>query len=384
MLHLSRARHKIAESFLTLFRHKHLTIRMDSMKAMLDLTSPSVFIGKQGKEMISFGSGQPDLPPPKEALGKINIREDLRYGLIQGELKLREALSKEYPSSTADNFVITNGASEALDLIFRAWGKGKVLLPRPYYYSYPPIIRLAGMEPVYTDLVDGRIDLDDFRKKIKDCRAVLINSPSNPTGRIENIETLKEIEKITLELGVYVVSDEVYKDLIYERENYHIEGNHVITVNSFSKTYAMCGVRVGYLWSGDQSIANAVIELKTHTSMNTNLVGQDMALHAMEAPKDYIAKQQKIWRERRDLIFQGLTDLGFEMWRPEGAFYVLPKCKRSREFVNLLFQDYKVITYLGEWFGAPDHIRLSYALDAKRIEEGLNRIELALKKCPCT
>ncbi|MGB3242052.1 MAG: aminotransferase class I/II-fold pyridoxal phosphate-dependent enzyme, partial [Candidatus Omnitrophota bacterium] len=167
------------------------------MGSKLDLSSPAVFIGKQGNGVISFGSGQPDLPPPKEAIEGIDIRKDLRYGLIQGEPALREALSKEYPNSTPESFVITNGASEALDLIFRSLGKGKVLIGRPYYYSYPPIVTFAGMEPVYTDLIDGRIDIDDFKKKIKDCRAVLINSPSNPTGRIESIETLKEIEKIT-------------------------------------------------------------------------------------------------------------------------------------------------------------------------------------------
>jgi aspartate aminotransferase len=351
------------------------------MTEILKLKSPADFIGRQGPGVISFGSGQPDLPPPKEAFEGIDLKRDLRYGLIQGELKLREALAREYPGSTADNFVITNGASEALDLIFRSWGKGaKVLLPRPYYYSYPPIVEMANMVPVYTDLVKGRIDIDDFRKKVQGCKAVLINSPSNPTGRVEDIETLKEIEKITQKLGVYVVSDEVYKDLIYERENYHIKGNHVITVNSFSKTYCMCGVRVGYLWSADKKIVEDVCEMKTHTSMNTNLVGQDMALTAMKAPKEYIQKQLVTWRERRDFIYKGLMDLGFDLWKPEGAFYVLPKCKNAREFLSVLYQEYKVITYLGEWFGAPDRIRLSYALDVKQIEEGLGRIQQAMKK----
>lgn len=345
-----------------------------------DLKSPAMFIGKQGRDgYISFGSGQPDLPPPHEAIEGIDIRKDLRYGLIQGELNLRQALSKEYPDSTPDNFVITNGASEALDLIFRALGKGKVLLPRPYYYSYPPLIELAGMEIVYTDLKEGRIDLDDFKKKIEGCRVVLINSPSNPTGRVESIETLKEIEAITKKKKIYVVSDEVYKDLIYERENYHIEGDHVITVNSFSKTYAMCGVRVGYLWSADPWIVDQIKELKTHTSMNTNLVGQDMALRAMSAPKEYIEAQRMIWRERRDYIYQGLLNLGFDLWRPEGAFYVLPKVKNPRQFLWTLYSKYKVITYLGEWFGAPDRIRLSYAIDKGVIQEGLDRIEKAHK-----
>lgn len=351
------------------------------MAEILKLKSPADFIGKQGNGVISFGSGQPDLPPPKEAFEGLDLNRDLRYGLIQGELKLREALSDEYPGSTAENFVITNGASEALDLVFRCWGKGqKVLLPRPYYYSYLPIIEMAGMVPVFTDLVEGRIDIDDFEKKIRSCKAVLINSPSNPTGRVEAIETLKAIERLTQKFGAYVVSDEVYKDLIYERENYHVQGDHVITINSFSKTYCMCGLRVGYLWSADKKVVEDACEMKTHTSMNTNLVGQDIALAAMKAPKEYIRNQQKIWRERRDFIYEGLLKLGFDLWKPEGAFYVLPKCKNAREFLSLLFQEYKVITYLGEWFGAPDRIRLSYALDVKQIEEGLDRIKEAMKK----
>ena len=346
----------------------------------MKLKSPSDFIGKQGPGVISFGSGQPDLPPPKEAFEGIDIKRDLRYGLIQGELKLRKALSQEYPGSTPENFVITNGASEALDLLFRMWGKGKVLLPRPYYYSYLPLVQMAGMTPVYTDLVDGRIHLSDFKRKIKDCRVVLINSPSNPTGRVEAIETLKEIEKITQKLGVTVVSDEVYKDLIYERENYHIQGDHVVTINSFSKTYCLCGLRVGYLWSADKKVVEDVCEMKTHTSMNTNLVGQDMALSTMRAPKEYIENQRQIWRQRRDIIYKGLLDLGFDLWKPEGAFYVLPECKNPRKFVTALYRDFKVVTYLGEWFGAPDRIRLSYALDVEQIEEGLGRMKEAMKK----
>ncbi len=350
------------------------------MGIKLNLTSPAVFIGKQGNGVISFGSGQPDLLPPREAIEDIDIRRDLRYGLIQGCTELRESLADEYPASSAENFVITNGASEALDLIFRAMDNGKVLLPRPYYYSYPPILEYAGMEPVYTDLKQGRIDLDDFRRKIKGCKAVLINSPSNPTGRVEAIDTLREIEEVTEKLGIYVVSDEVYKDIIYERENYIIKGSHVITVNSFSKTYAMCGLRVGYLWSLDQDFINKIIEMKTHTSMNTNLVGQDMALMAMKSPKSYVTKQLQIWRKRRDIIYEGLKDIGLDLWKPEGAFYVLPKVPKPEEFTCKLYTDYKVIVYLGRWFGAPTRVRLSYALDEGEIKEGLNRIKDCLSK----
>jgi len=350
------------------------------MKNISDLNSPSIFIGKQGNGIISFGSGQPDLPPPKQAIKDIDIRKDLRYGVIQGEEVLREALSEEYSTSTANNFVITNGASEALDLIFRAMDNGKVLVTQPYYYSYPYVLKKTGMTPVFTKLKKGRIVLDDFKRKIKDCKAVLINSPSNPTGRIESLDTLKEIERITSDLGVYIVSDEVYKDIIYERENYLLKGEQVITVNSFSKTYAMCGVRVGYLWTKDQEFVNKVIDIKTHTSMNTNLVGQDMAIQAMKAPQSYIDEQLEIWTSRRNLIYKGLVELGLDLWKPEGAFYVLPAVAKPKKFVWRLYNKYNVIAYLGEWFGAPGRIRLSYALKQENIEEGLNRIESCLNE----
>lgn len=347
--------------------------------------SPSLFIGVQGKDIISFGSGQPDLPPPPEAYKILPHYRDFKYGLIQGMAELRQALARQYPSSTADSFVVTNGASEALDLVLRVIARNgdsarnKVLMARPYYYSYPHMARFAGLEPVFVDTVDGRIDFEDFAAKVVDCKAVIINSPSNPTGRVEAIDTLQKIEKLTSELGVYVLSDEVYKDLIYVRENYLINGPHVVTINSFSKTYAMCGFRVGYLWSLDQDLVDQVIAMKTHTSMNTNILGQEMALAAMGVPAGFIEEQLEVWRQRRDLIYQGLKDLGLDLWKPEGAFYVMPKVEAPEDFVWDLFDRYKVITYLGDWFGAPDRVRLSYALDVEKIEVGLEKIGAYLK-----
>lgn len=341
------------------------------------INSPSFFIGLEGNDIISFGSGQPDLPPPKEVFKVLPKDGTFKYGHIQGMPKLREALAEKYPDATSENFVITNGASEALDLVFRALstGKEKVLLPKPYYYSYPYIVKYAGLEPVYVSMIEGKIDLEDFKEKVKDCKAVLINSPSNPTGRIESIKTLKEIEKICNDLGIYIISDEVYKDLIYERENYLMQGEKVVTINSFSKTYCMCGLRVGYLWSKDQNLINKVIEMKTHTSMNTNLIGQEMAYAATNVSRNYIDEQVKIWKARRDVIYNGLKEIGLELWKPEGAFYVLPKMPNSNKAVNDLFYKHKIITYDGAWFGAPNRIRLSYALDIKKIEEGLERIK---------
>lgn len=343
---------------------------------------PAMFIGVTGKDIISFGSGQPDLAPPSEIYACLRDHAQFKYGLIQGEPELRQALVREFPEgSDQNNFVITNGASEALDLTFRAICRNpgdKVLLHAPYYYSYYPLMKLNHIEPVLTETVAGKINIDDFEKKIHGCKAVLINSPCNPTGRVQEIKTLKEIEKLCRDLSVTIVSDEVYKDLIYERENYMLKGDHVVTINSFSKTFAMCGYRVGYLYSNDRSIVDQVIEIKTHSSMNTNILAQEMAYAALQVPKSYITNQRIIWHERRDAIYEGLTALGLDLWKPEGAFYVFPKIQNPAKAVWTLFNKHKLITYLGEWFGDPERIRFSYALDIEKIEEGLKRLKIFL------
>ncbi len=350
------------------------------------ISSPAEFIGLDDPRLISFGSGQPDLPPPPEILETLDAQKLFKYGPINGNADLRMALANDYPGAGPNDFVVTNGASEALDLVFRAlyqkYGSIKVLICQPYYYSYPPLVSLAGHTPVFTQLNQGQIDLDDFRAKVTDVKAVIINSPSNPTGRVEELATLHEIEKITSELGVYVISDEVYKDLIYDRENYPIKGENVITINSFSKTYSMCGLRVGYLYATDPELIQAVVDIKVHTSMNTNVIGQAMALKATKVPRQYIEQQTAIWQQRRDTIYDGLKAIGFELWKPEGAFYVLPKVQNASQVVSELFYDHSVIVYDGAWFGAPDRIRLSYALNVDKIEEGLARIAKYMSQHP--
>ncbi|MFW6013558.1 MAG: pyridoxal phosphate-dependent aminotransferase [Candidatus Nanoarchaeia archaeon] len=344
--------------------------------------SPSFFLGKNSKDVISFGSGQPDLPPPKEVY---NVKEepgDFKYGSVEGLLTLREKLAGQYPESVPDSFIITNGASEALDLTLRVLSqKGKkILLPRPYYYSYPFLAEFAGMEAVYTDLKEGKLDIEDVKKKIGECTAMIINSPSNPTGSVEAMETLHEIEKLSEKHGTYIISDEVYKDIIYERKNYLIKGPKVVTVNSFSKTYSMCSDRIGFLWSRNKELIEKVKAMKTHTSMSTNVLGQKRALAAMMADSEYVKGQLKIWHERRELMLSMLNKIGLVAWKPEGAFYVLPRVENTKKVVWELYNNYKVVVYRGEWFGAKDRIRLSYALDKEKIIKGMEIIGKYLGK----
>lgn len=355
---------------------------------MRKIESSSFFIGRNDPGIISFGSGQPDLPPPPKILAVPSRHALFKYGPIGGQPDLKEALAQKHSGTAPDEFVITNGASEALDLALRAiagtrrgTAGGRVLLFRPYYYSYPFNVKFAGMEAVYSDMRDGRIDLDDFRAKVAGCKAVLVNSPANPTGRVELPETLRAIEKITCESGVKLIFDNVYKDLIYEGEHYLPTGEHVVLIDSFSKSYAMCGLRVGFLHSPDRQFIEDVVEIKVHTSMNTDVMAQDMACAALASTDSYLGEMRDIWRARRDFIYGGLKDLRFDLWKPEGAFYMLPKVpdNDSARAVSELYFKHNVIVYDGAWFGAPGRIRLSYALNKEKIEEGLGRIKQWLK-----
>jgi len=345
------------------------------------ITSPSFFIGKTSKDLISFGSGQPDLPPPKLCFDFLKDYHEFKYGEIQGKEELREAIAKNYPNATKENIIITNGASEGIDLSLRALYKKetKILIPRPYYYSYPHNVKYANMTCVYYDLIKGKIDIDNFKEKIKGCRAVIINSPGNPTGTIQEIETLREIERITKKLGVYIISDEVYKDMIYDRENYLIEGKNVLTINSFSKTYSLCGARIGYIYARNKKWIEDIVAIKTHTSMNTSIVSQEMALMATKTSQTHIDNQTKIWQKRRDLIYNGIKKLNLPVWKPEGAFYLFVTIKNPQKVMEDLYNKYNVVVYNGEWFGKNDRIRFSYALDEDKIIEGLKRFEIYLK-----
>lgn len=345
------------------------------------ITSPSFFIGKGGGDLISFGSGQPDLPPPSGAFKVLEGYCNFKYGQVAGLESLREKLAESYSGANREQFVITNGGSEAIDLALRALfvPGGRVLLPRPYYYSYPHNVRLAHLEADYYDLVDGKIDLEKLKQQLPGARAIMINSPSNPTGRTQAPGTLREIERLAHELGVYIIADNVYRELVYEGEFYELSGPKVITIDSFSKTYSMCGFRVGYVYAQDPEIIERIIETKTHTSMNTNILAQEMALEALLAHRSYVSEHLAIWSERRERIYQGMKNLGLDVWKPEGAFYVFPQIAEPTRAVTELYYDHKLIAYDGTWFGDPERVRFSYALDVEKIDEGLMRLEKYLK-----
>lgn len=337
------------------------------------IQSPVEFLGVDTSGVISFGAGQPDLPPPREVEQAL-AAADHGYGPVQGEQYLRRMLGNLH-GYDPENIIITNGASEALFLAVSVCTQpgDKVLLTRPYYYSYPHMLRYRGAQSIYTDMLDGEIDLADFREKCREAKATIINSPANPGGTVIPPATIDEIERICQEEGTILIFDEVYERLVYEKE--HRTPRTAININSFSKTFSLCGHRVGYAYSSDADLIRKMADHKTHSSMNTSRLSQRVAAMALNAADDFHDSRLSIWKERRDLLYDGIRSLGLSAWCPEGAFYIFPELEGAEQAVDELFGNHDLITYKGEWFGMPGRIRMSYATGTEQIREGLERLK---------
>jgi aspartate aminotransferase len=318
--------------------------------------TPSFFIGREGKNIISFGSGQPDFMPPKE-LFRFKPEKVYKYGPVQGDLKLRELIAHK-EKVDPENVVITNGVSEGLDLCLNALltQGDKVRLVKPHYYSYPHLTRINKGTPVF----EGK------------AKVLMLNSPSNPSGKVY---TKEEVE-ILREEAEFVMSDEIYSDLIYEGKFYSPRGEDVLNVNGFSKTFSLCGLRVGYICSHNSELIRKIVELKSFKSMNTSMISQEIAKNTFDLEEGFKEKVREMFRERRDYIYDSLKGMGVEVELPHGAFYIFPKLKD--ELVLPLFNEKEVITYPGRWFSDPDHIRLSYCTSMEKVKEGMKRIKAFL------
>ena len=353
-----------------------------NMNIQKTIDSPSAFLGKHGEGVISFGAGNPDLSPPEEAMRVLPEKGDFLYGEIAGDLSLREKLAKRRVGANANEFVITNGSSEAIDLIFRVLRKDvdSILMPRPFYYSYVSLAEISGYKIDYYELKEGKVVLEDFKKKLMPNMIVMTNSPSNPLGSIQSKSVLLEIEAMCREKNSWLLTDEVYVQLDEISEDIDYTYEKVIRTDSLSKVFSLCGIRVGYFYSKNKQLIKDVTEIKTHSSMNTSLLSQRIAKVCLSLGPEYIKKNVLIWKERRDYLYSELKALGLEVIKPEGAFYIFVKFEGAKEAVAELFYEYKIIVYDGAWFGTPDHLRFSYSMNIDRMKEGISRLSQYLKK----
>lgn len=368
----------------------------------------------EGIDIVGFGAGEPDFDTPlhiKEAAIKAINEGFTKYTPASGTLELKEAVCRKFKRDNnllykPSNIVISNGAKHSLVNVFQAIldPGDEVIIPAPFWVSYPEMVKIADGVPVilYTSEEEGfKFSIEKLEKAVTaKTKAIVINSPSNPTGMVYTEDELKAIADLAVKKGIFVVSDEIYEELIYDGYkhtsiasiNDEIK-NLTIVVNGVSKSYSMTGWRIGYTASNEQ-IANIMGNVQSHATSNPNSIAQKAALAALDGPQDIIDEMASEFVKRRDYMVDRINKIpGLSCIQPNGAFYVMMNIskvigteilgtiiKGSDDFANLLLEKANVALVPGSGFGTDIHVRLSYATSLKNITEGLNRIEKFLNK----
>src|SRR3989344_851875 len=362
-------------------------------------------IAQEDKSIISMGAGQPDFKTPKPILdyAKKVINKSTAYSNPQGVLELREAiarkLKKENKISYADpkNIVVTAGSQESIFMTLASTidpGE-QVIIPNPGYLAYVPAVELLNGSIAYVRLreEDGfEIDPEKIKEvnDKKKTKVLILNSPANPTGNVLSRKTLEKISDIVVENDLYVISDEAYEKLVYDKKHISIGSlngmeEYIITVQSFSKSFAMCGFRLGYA-SGPKNLIDAMIKSSHYVTLCAPHISQLLGVKALQIPNKYVENMRLEYDGRRKYIVKRLNDLGLRTTMPYGAFYAFSNIKHlsnnSYNFAKELLTKAKVAVVPGTEFGTygEGYIRFSYATDLKLIKDGLNRIEKFLKR----
>ncbi|MDH5494367.1 MAG: pyridoxal phosphate-dependent aminotransferase [Candidatus Bathyarchaeota archaeon] len=359
--------------------------------------------------LISLGIGEPDFTPPEHALeaAKQAMTEGkTHYTTSNGISELREALSKKFTReygtfyNPENEILVTVGATEAVSLALLAFINpgDEVLIPDPGFVCYVPAVLIAGGTPILMPLLENngfKPDIETVTSLItKKSRVIIINSPHNPTGSVLTYDELAKLAKLAVENDLILVSDEVYEKITYDDVKHYCLATfpgmreQTIVVNSFSKTYAMTGFRVGYAL-GPEDLISAMLLAHQFTVACVGGPAQYAATAALEGPQDFVAEMVSEFDKRRRLIYRRLSEIeGLSCSLPEGAFYVFPNMKAftatSAEFSEFLLKEAKVGVTPGSSFGkhGEGFLRLSYATSYEKISEALDRIEKAVRKFP--
>ena len=380
----------------------------------LAITAKAKKMKAEGKDIVGFGAGEPDFPTPENiCLAAKKAIEDgfTKYTPASGTVELRKAISEKFRSVNhleydIDQIVVSNGGKHSLTNIFEALINpgDEVVIPAPFWLSYPEMVKLCGGVPVFVECSaaqDYKITAEQLDKAITDrTKALVLNSPNNPTGMIYTKEELKSLADVVVKRDIYVVADEMYEYLTYDNNDVVSIASlndeiykRTITCSGLSKSYSMTGWRIGYA-GAPKEIAKLMSSIQSHQASNPNSIAQAAAVEALNGPQDAPEKRRLEFDKRRKYMHDRIKEMPYvSAIKPQGAFYVFIDFSEAfgrtykgqtiddiGSIAQILIDDYMTAVIPCKDFGAPQNIRLSYAISMEDIKKGLDRIEAFLKE----
>lgn len=385
-----------------------------SSSITLAISAKAKKMKSEGIDVIGFGVGEPDFNTPvhiQEAAIEAIKKGYTKYTPASGTIELKEAIIEKFKkdnnlSYNTSQIIVSTGAKQCLANVFQATLNpgDEVIIPVPYWVSYPELVKLADGVPVFVETLkenNYKYTIEDLEKAVSDkTKAVLINSPNNPTGTIYNREELIEIAEFAKKHDLLIISDEIYEKLIYDGEK-HISiaslsedaFERTVVINGVSKTYAMTGWRLGYM-AASKEITKLMTSIQSHMTSNVNTIAQYAAIEALNGPIEDLNTMVKEFERRRNFMVDRLSKIdGVSIIKPSGAFYIMvnissyfnttfkgEEIKNSLDFSRVLLDEEKVAVIPGAGFGLDEYIRLSYATSMDIIETGIDRIAMFINK----
>lgn len=375
----------------------------------LAITAKAKELKAEGHDVIGLGAGEPDFNTPDyiiEAAVKSMYDGHTKYTPSGGLPALKESIINKFKEDqgltySQKEIIVTNGAKHALYSLFQAIlnPNDEVIIPTPYWVSYPEQVKLAEGKPVYVEGMETnefKITKQQLEVAITDkTKAFILNSPSNPTGSLYTVSELRELGEVCIKHDVLIVADEIYEKLVYG-DHKHVSiaqlsdefKKQTIIINGVSKSHSMTGWRIGYA-AGDAMIIKSMTNLASHSTSNPTSMAQYGAIAAYNVKSDFVEEMRVAFEERLTVIYDRLVAIpGVTCVKPKGAFYLFPNVKEAArlngfnnvdEWVENLLEIEKVALVPGSGFGAPDNVRLSYATSLDQIQEALTRIERFVK-----
>lgn len=389
-------------------------VRQLSPSPTLAITAKAISMRAQGLDVISFGAGEPDFDTPghiKKAAIQAIDNGFTKYTPVGGIDKLKDAIIEKFRRDNGLQYersqvLVSCGGKHAIYNLAQALfdAGDEVIIPAPFWVSYPPIVKLAGATPVIIETSEEE-GFRIFPERLEEAitprtKALILNSPCNPTGAVYERRDLEALAEIVLNKGIYVISDDIYEKIVFDGFRFTTIAsldrdlnNRTVIVHGVSKTYSMTGWRIGFT-AGPAELIEAMASVQSQSTSNPTSIAQKAATVALAGPQEPVMEMVQVFQERRDLIFDRLNAIeGVSCFKPQGAFYVFPnfsswfggtyqgkKITDSMGLADYLLTTSHVALVPGVSFGAEGYERFSFATSAENIQKGLDRVEEALAR----